>query len=1025
VAFIRRVRLWCRYQGVEASMNGRRVWALAALLAVFGLGAANAQGPEPAAAVKPRAVVEAERDLWRPGEARYLRRWRVKAVDAPLAEEAALTPEAPGQAAWATNTAWTDQVGLADQAGGDGTAQAPRYAYAFTTIARDEAGVAELALGAQGAVKVWINGRLAGEAASEAPGDGAFFVYDRVRLPVRLEAGENRLLVRIENRGGGWLLAARLLTPNQPLPDVRLQPAIWADGGDLKVRTDVTASDAPAEVTVLAPGGRAMVRVEVRRGETAGLSSAAWPDGPYDVRVASRDVFGQPLLAFAPWFKGDMTAAARALLAKARAASGSDAEAGHWRMLGDLVTDRAGADLSRIGSAWGPVHSALMEAAEMELGPAAAARSSGFVRLAWIDPIDGSTQFCRAYLPAGYDPSRAWPTVLMLHGAHPLSPPYIRYWGVDSRHHPAADRWPILWIEPHGRGNSGYIGLGEKDVLNCLDAARTRLKVDASRTYLTGGSMGGMGTWRVGTHNVDAFAAIAPVFGGADLRLHPSRGLDNPAADRPIERWTAESQPDFAGAEQLRNTPVFVHHGDQDQAVDVRFSRHIVGLMQRWGYDVRYHEHPGLGHEDLGETDEIVGWFLEHSKVAAPREARVRAVDLAAARAAWLRVDGAMVPMAMIEADAAFTQPGTLRLDTRNVARLTLSPPASLRAGTGPLKVVWNGRPVEIPPTAGGQFVLVAPDAPQGAQLKRPGLSGSVFDVFATPFVIVTGTTAKDPEMRRIVRERAEGLAGLWTALWGARPRIVDDRQLTPDMEAGLSLVLIGGPDDNAVVRRLAGRLPLKVARDGVTIDGRRFAASDAYAVMVRPSPLAPDRYVMTVAGTSAAGLFLWDPITVFSLAQGGLGNPYDWMIVDGRQPVLAKGLAPERGWIAAGMFDQAWRRDDRWTFLGDPAPRAAAPLKTRPVATAVLPRAVMDRYVGRYLYNGGPMAVTVRREDDALMLDPPQGMTADRLLPQGEARFRLASDGSPVAFRLGPDGAPVEAVVGTGDQATIWRRAP
>jgi hypothetical protein len=84
-----------------------------------------------------------------------------------------------------------------------------------------------------------------------------------------------------------------------------------------------------------------------------------------------------------------------------------------------------------------------------------------------------------------------------------------------------------------------------------------------------------------------------------------------------------------------------------------------------------------------------------------------------------------------------------------------------------------------------------------------------------------------------------------------------------------------------------------------------------------------------------------------------------------------------------------------------------------------------MDRYVGRYLYNGGPIAVTVRREGETLMLDPPNGMAADRLLPQGQARFRLASDGSPVEFRLGPDGAPVEAVVGTGDQATIWRRAP
>jgi dienelactone hydrolase len=1002
-------------------MNRRIFGALAALVAVaLGAGSGRTQAPEPPAAVKPRAVVEAERDLWRPGQARYLRRWQVKAATAPLADEAVLAPDGPDPAGWATNTAWSDQVALGDQAGADGTRQAPRYAYAFTTVDRVQAGPAELALGVQGPVKVWINGQPAGD----APGD-AGFVYDGVRLPVQFKAGENRILLRIENQGGGWLMAARLLEPNQPLPDVRLQPAAWDQGGVLKVRTDIAPRTEPAQVTVLAPGGRELARATVRRGETASLPSGTWPDGPYDVRVASRDDFGQPLLAFAPGFKGDMTVAARQLLARAETVSGTGAEAGHWRMLRDLVVDRAGADLSRIGSAWGPVHSALMEAAEMALGPTAAVRPSGFVRLAWIDPIDGSAQFCRAYLPADYDPTRRWPVVLMLHGAHPAAPPYIRYWGVDSRHHPVADRWPVIWIEPHGRGRSGYIGLGEKDVLNCLEAARARFPVDPARTYLTGGSMGGMGTWRVATHNVDAFAAIAPVFGGADLRLHPSMGWDNPAADRPMERWIAESSSDFAGAEQLRNTPVFVHHGDQDQAADVRFSRHIVGLMQRWGYDVRYREHPGWGHEDLGETDEIVAWFLQHSRIEAPRQARIRAADLAAARAAWLRVDGAMVPLEMIEADAEFTGPGVLRLDTRNVARLTLTPPAVLRAGSGPLKVVWNGRPLEAAPNAAGQVSLVASDAPNGPLLKRPGLSGGVFDVFATPFVIVVGTNARDPEMRRMIRTKAEALADVWTAMWHARPRIVDDRQLTPEMEKSLSLVLIGGADDNSVARRLAARIPLKVARDAVTVDGRRFEAADAYAVMVRPSPQAQDRYLMTVAGTSPEGLFLWDPISALTVSGVGFGNPYDWVIADGRRPALAKGLAPDRGWVAAGVFDQAWRRDDRWTFLGDASLRAAAPLRRVPKAKIVLPAAVLDRYAGRYLYVGAPVTLTVRAVGGELLVDPPQGQSTDRLLPQSDTRFLLASNGAPVEIRLGPDGLVAEVVVDEGGQASTWRRVP
>ena len=51
-------------------------------------------------------------------------------------------------------------------------------------------------------------------------------------------------------------------------------------------------------------------------------------------------------------------------------------------------------------------HAAVFESAELDLeaaGKTARVRCHGFVRLAWVDDVDGSVQFCRAYLPAGYD----------------------------------------------------------------------------------------------------------------------------------------------------------------------------------------------------------------------------------------------------------------------------------------------------------------------------------------------------------------------------------------------------------------------------------------------------------------------------------------------------------------------------------------------------------------------------------------------------------------------------------------------
>ena len=72
----------------------------------------------------------------------------------------------------------------------------------------------------------------------------------------------------------------------------------------------------------------------------------------------------------------------------------------------------------------------------------------------------------------------------------------------------------------------------------------------------------------------------------------------------------------------------------------VEQSRHGVKLLQRWGYDVRYREVPGLGHEDLKARDEIADWLLAHRRDPAPREVRLRSYDLAGANAHWLRVTG-------------------------------------------------------------------------------------------------------------------------------------------------------------------------------------------------------------------------------------------------------------------------------------------------------------------------------------------------------------------------------------------------
>ena len=413
------------------------------------------------------------------------------------------------------------------------------------------------------------------------------------------------------------------------------------------------------------------------------------------------------------------------------------------------------------------------------------------------------------------------------------------------------------------------------------------------------------------------------MYGGWDSRLIDGPDTVNPNATR-AERYFSEAQSAFTGAENLLNVPLFVTHGDSDPVVDVTHSRHAVKMLQRWGYDVRYREMPGWAHEELDTQDQIVSWLLTHQRNSSPRAVRVRAATLRDASAHWVRVQAWNEPLQIMRVDAEVMAPGLVRLDTDNVASVELSPPRELMGADKTLRVVWNGEERSIPLDANGTArVTAAPDKKSALPAKSPALEGGLSNFFTTPFVVVVGTTASDLEMRKVIQEKADALAQAWKTWQHVPPRMLTDAQVTPEIERQYSLLLVGGANANAVSRRMASRLPLQVARDSVTLQGRKFKASDAVAQMIYPNPSQPDRYVLLVAATSPAGMREWRTDGYVHPVYGYPTLGLDWVISDSRRAQTESAGFDNRYGIASGAFDLSWRRDDRWTFLGDEKLRA------------------------------------------------------------------------------------------------------
>jgi len=114
--------------------------------------------------------------------------------------------------------------------------------------------------------------------------------------------------------------------------------------------------------------------------------------------------------------------------------------------------------------------------------------------------------------------------------------------------------------------------------------------VDKSRVYITGLSMGGMGTFESVYRYPDLYAAALPVCGGANVNKYDKR---------------------------MTKTAFWIFHGAADPVVDVKLSREMVDKLKSLKAEVKYSEYPGVSHNSwdnaFAEKD-YLSWMLAHKK---------------------------------------------------------------------------------------------------------------------------------------------------------------------------------------------------------------------------------------------------------------------------------------------------------------------------------------------------------------------------------------------------------------------------
>jgi predicted peptidase len=220
----------------------------------------------------------------------------------------------------------------------------------------------------------------------------------------------------------------------------------------------------------------------------------------------------------------------------------------------------------------------------------------GFVEKSYKN-ADGSESKYVVFVPHAYDGTKEFPIILFLHGAGETKGgqkmPVEQ--GIGPHIKRSEKTFPAFVVIPQAETRGWEAeGPNGKRAMAMLDATMKEYKIDPSRQYLTGLSMGGYGTWSHAAAYPERWACFVPVCGGV-------RNADQVSST----------------AEKVKNIPCWCWHGDQDTSVRVEKSRELIEAMKKLGAKPQYTELEHIGHNSWDAayaSPDLLSWMMKQKK---------------------------------------------------------------------------------------------------------------------------------------------------------------------------------------------------------------------------------------------------------------------------------------------------------------------------------------------------------------------------------------------------------------------------
>lgn len=530
----------------------------------------------------------------------------------------------------------------------------------------------------------------------------------------------------------------------------------------------------------------------------------------------------------------------------------------------------------------------------------------------FISDIDGSVQYYAVTPPIGGERPKG--LILTLHGA-----------SVEARNqaNAYAPQPSAIVVAPTNRRPFGF----DWEDWGCIDAMEVLDHASASyghnnpdRTYLTGHSMGGHGTWQIGAHFAPKFAAIGPSAGWRDFWSYGGAGeFDESDPIGQILNTANNASRTLLLEENYNDLGVYILHGDADDNVPVAQARFMRDRLKDHP-DLAYHEQPGAGHwwgNQCVDWPPMMEFFEDRSIDKAPANETFTTINPAISSEARLftihRQAKAMVPTRVaLERDF---DAKTITVTTENALAISIRPQVLSGFGTEvTITFDVDGFEYRVPfdgYTTYGDFRLTRESLEKDWTARRerfnPALkgahrSGPFKHAFNNHMAFVYATGGTDEENAWALA-KARYDADTWQYRANGSVDVVPDTAFDPEApeNAGRNVIVYGCADTHRLWDALLADAPVRIGRGRATVGARTVERDDVAGFFVYPRAGTDDALVGVVAGTGAIGRRLADEPRYFI---SGVGYP-DWLLLT--PGVLETGLDGVHG---AGFFGADWTID-------------------------------------------------------------------------------------------------------------------